>query len=430
MLLRKWLVALAACLTAFVSTSVQGARLESKNSALRIEQKSGTWEMESDGRIVAKGSDLGQRIEVSIEADETLAIVVVDQNPLLYTYALEIQTTETADFSAAASFAAALAKVVTLLPPVGGVVAGTAPHEAETTIRDVKAALNELETALSQIPQLLVASTSRDSATVIQAKQQVASWDIATLTTRLNEGWDTLGTVLGKLDPTATPDQPLLLEILRLQSQRSTADQGLEQLALFASLMAKVDTPLNLGSVSYSASLKSTVTVKIDVNAANAKVAKSLSPTAQNVTVTVEPYSPIRLGYGGAVVYSFVDDPKFTTEEDGDGFRIVKSGGDDDFVGQKVAAMLTLTPRAWERGPLSGELHLGVNPETDELGFFVGGGIRFTDVFSFGAGITFQEVSSLEEGLSLDSPLESPDQLKLDTEFDTGFYIMISATTK
>jgi hypothetical protein len=433
------------CLFALLTSPVWAARLESKDSTLRILQKQGRWELEYNGDVVASGSDLGQQIDVSIEKGETIAIVVGDQNPLLYTYTKDIQTTDTDDFSAASGFAAELAKLVGLFtPPPGGAAApmGGQPPDAgcdtpDPALAEAKKALAFVESnvatvrqALEAIPGLLVASASTDAATVSEAKQTVASWNLELLTTNLDKGWPALDQTLRTLNGKNDCHVPVYLDSLRLQSQRGSVDRGLERLEAFAPLMAKVDSILNLASIDYTANSKNTVTVQIAVNSANARLAKTVNLKAQNVKIVITPYSPIRLGFGGAAVYSFVDDPSFATEQVDEGFKIVEKSGSDDFVGQKVAAMLTLIPRAWDRGPLAGELFIGINPESEAVGLFLGGGIRFSQVFSFGLGITFQEVRKLGAGLEPGTILKSADQLKLDTEYDTGFFLSISATTK
>ena len=305
--------------------------------------------------------------------------------------------------------------------------------ETEEAINAVKMDLQRVQKALEAIPQLLVDSASTEPAVVDRAKETVASW--SGFSEALNKGWSQLGEILTRLDPTNATLHPVFLAILRLQGEQNAADESLEQLTSFAELMIQVDTPLDIASIIFNPQTTAEVKISTAVNEENSKVAHGVSPsvdpTAQKIVVKVKPYSPIRLGYGGALVYSFVDDPSFSTEMlEGGGFRIVEESGSNDFVGQKVAAMLTLTPRAWERGTLAGEIHLGINPEQDAIGFFVGAGIRFTNIFSFGVGLTFQEVDKLGNGLTLDSILESADQLKLDQEFDTGFYIIFTATTR
>ncbi len=437
-------------LISLLAAPTWAARLEKTSSTLRILQKQGKWELEQDGKVVAGGRDLSQAIELSVEKAETLSIVIGDQNPLLYTYTKEIVTTDTADFTAASSFAATLAQLVTGLAPtpttpLGGEAAPEAaaedpcaPHqtaiaEANGVFAAVESDVENVRQALEDIPRLLVASASTDTVIIGQAKQDVASWGLDAMRKRLNAGWPEIEKSLDKLSDLAPSNdcvRDASIEGLRLQTRRASTDTGLAKLAEFAPLMAKVDTALNLASVSFTPNSVQTVTIKIAVNSANATVAKSVKAKALDVNVVVSPYAPIRLGYGGAVVYSFVDDPSFSTEKVDDGFRIVESSGDDDFVGQKVAAMLTLAPRAWERGTLSGEINIGINPEDDAVGIFLGGGIRFSSVFSFGIGLTFQEVRKLGAGLVPGAILTSPDELKLDTEFETGFFLAISATTK
>lgn len=402
------------------------ARLESRQSTLRILQKQGKWELEDRGQVRARGDNLAKEIEISIEKGETLTVVISDQNPLLFQYTKEIETTETEDYSAAADFAAQLGKLVSVfgIPPIGG--AGAPPL---TPTEQVRAILDQIRANLEAIPSLLVASASTDSTRVDQAKLDVVAWKVDELKKNLASAYEKANERLQALDPASTVDRPEFLELLRLSGERSTAENGLEELKTFASQMAKVNTPLELAAVEFNPKTASSVTVKIEVNSGNAKLA-NLTPSAHTIKIAVAPYSPVKLGYGGAVVYSFVDDPSFSTEKVDGGFKILERSGDDDFVGQTVAAMLTLTPRAWDRGGLNGEFHIGVNPEEDEVALFLGGGLRFTNVFSFGLGVTFQEVNKLGSGLSAGELIQAPEELKLDTEYETGFYLLISATTK
>ena len=99
------------CLAAFLASPLWAeARLESSSNRLLIFQKLDSWELLINGEVIASDTDLTRMIEISIENGDTLDIRIVDQNPLLYTYTKEIETTDTDDFYSSNRFRGTIGK--------------------------------------------------------------------------------------------------------------------------------------------------------------------------------------------------------------------------------------------------------------------------------------------------------------------------------
>jgi hypothetical protein len=134
-----------------------------------------------------------------------------------------------------------------------------------------------------------------------------------------------------------------------------------------------------------------------------------------------KPYQPARLSVGGAVVMGlFIKNPEFTAEKDGEDFAIKRK--DDDPAIFKVAAMLNITPAGWGEPTFGGYFQVGVTPDPDAVGIYLGSGIRAQTIFSFGAGLMLQQVKKLGPGLTLDTRLDDPAKLKTVSEFKPGLY--------
>ena len=139
-------------------------------------------------------------------------------------------------------------------------------------------------------------------------------------------------------------------------------------------------------------------------------------------------YSPVALGFGPAFIVRFLRNPTFTAAKSGD--HLVIQSKSEQATGYNVAAMLTMTPRAWREPTFGGQFQLGVSPEKDKLGLYAGAGISVQNVLTFGAGIVWQQVNRLADGLVVGQTIESPDALRTTTEFKPGFYIHATVNLK
>lgn len=191
--------------------------------------------------------------------------------------------------------------------------------------------------------------------------------------------------------------------------------------------MAAIDVPLVLGEVSYEAGKDSTAKLTIQLVEENASLAVKSGRKTGSFEIGFNPRSPVRLGYGGAVVYSFVEKPEFKTKPAADGkVEIVRADQGDEYVAQKVAATLTLTPRGWFDPEFGAGFFVGVTPEKDELALYLGAGIRLFRLANLGLGWTYQEVPKLAGGLQVGGKLDKPEDLKLDTEFEGGWFLSVN----
>jgi hypothetical protein len=139
-------------------------------------------------------------------------------------------------------------------------------------------------------------------------------------------------------------------------------------------------------------------------------------------------YSPVALGFGPAFVVRFLRNPTFVAAKSGD--RLVIQSTSDQAAGYNVAAMLTMTPRAWREPTFGGQFQLGVSPAKDQLGIYAGAGITVQSVFTIGGGFAWQQVNRLADGLAVGQTLDSPDALHTTTEFKPGFYIHATINLK
>lgn len=141
------------------------------------------------------------------------------------------------------------------------------------------------------------------------------------------------------------------------------------------------------------------------------------------------PYSAVQLEAGVATVYSFVKQHDFELAPEGSRFRIIDR--ENEYSGVELGAMLTIVPMKWADSDFYGLFQLGVKP-SESLGFFVGGGVKFTNWFSFGIGASFEQVERVKDGVDPDGDglIDSRDAFKTEKHFESGFYIHLTASTK
>ena len=207
-----------------------------------------------------------------------------------------------------------------------------------------------------------------------------------------------------------------------------------KQIQTLRELMADVDAlgkDYVAGTHQYS--VKDVRTTKINVEARKKwqpfmpnDVKEAQTKGVRTVSVTTDAYRPARVTPGAAFVLGFVKNPTFKAVKDGDAYKIVKD--DEELTRYDVAAMLHITPDAWQEPTFGGFFQVGVSPKKDEFGFYFGGGFQSHSIFAFGAGFMMQQVRTLGPGLTEASRLASPDELKTSTTFKPGLYLHATVT--
>ena len=300
--------------------------------------------------------------------------------------------------------------------------------------------VSDISDRLEVIPSFIERSAG-DERAVQAVKDDVRAWNLPSVDTDLRAKLKAIDDaefeILEVLGPVTAEDMSLVDS--RLYAILITKDQSpkvLESLATaedFAKKVGAIDVPIEITKdpIPFLATQDTIVKITIKSVDANAKIAAAASPKRfqDTVAITFSPLSPVHYGFGGAMVYSFVRKSEFKAETVNGTLKIVerKSAA---YSGQNVAAVLTITPRAWDNPIFGAQFQLGFNPKKDELAFFLGMGIRLFTLARIGIGVTYQEVPKLAAGLATDQPLNSASDLKLDSEFKPGGYIFLSITTK
>jgi hypothetical protein len=218
-------------------------------------------------------------------------------------------------------------------------------------------------------------------------------------------------------------------------AMQSKVDSSLGLIKAFAADVAAVGTPRALPPgkdkepVTYSLE-NQTVTVIVGANTKyddfmNAPVKKVRQEAVGKYPIDLKPYAPATIGVKPAFVVLFGKNPTFKAAKSGDQFEIQEE--DPQGVGYNVAAMLTVTPRAWAEPTFGGHFQVGVSPTKDKIGIYLGAGISVQQVFTFGLGASWQQVRRLASGLSVGQKIASADLLKTETEYRPGLYFHITA---
>jgi hypothetical protein len=191
----------------------------------------------------------------------------------------------------------------------------------------------------------------------------------------------------------------------------------------FAATAAKINEPLELGTIDFVASENALATVEIGA-AANAKGSDVAERKTGTFKFGIEPYSPAHIKFGMAALYSFIEAPEYTAVAQSSGaFLITRTDNGNAVNGLTGAGMLSVTPRSWSNPVVGGSFQLGISPVTDKIGLFAGATIRVLDRFSFGGGIAYQQTQRLTGPLEEGATVAAADDLKTTTKFVPGAYV-------
>jgi hypothetical protein len=126
--------------------------------------------------------------------------------------------------------------------------------------------------------------------------------------------------------------------------------------------------------------------------------------------------------------YSFVRDRSFSAVKEGDGLVIREKVSPGDYVGRKVAGVLSISPTRWAGTPFTPVFEIGASPENN-VGLFAGIGLSPYGLFHFGGGYTLQQVTRLS-GQTVGQTVGSADDIKTEKHFRSGAYLHISIIKK
>jgi hypothetical protein len=379
-----------------------------------------------------RATDFVSGMTLDVRRGERITLGIADANKLVFEYKLgAITRTATENYEALQAFGAGLAGLPAALASLAAPLAQAAGAEAqakeliqkhglpESTARvgvpltkgqDLLPKLGVNATVLQQTGALmtdisrwaravdgLIRRSERDPS---GAKAAVAAWRTTGEGTPLtfDEGVERLREHLAVLrsahdaliaqlgDPNlnnATDLVPLLLAVTRADE----ITRNIAVLEKFVSDMREVGEPFDFDSeVPYLATQRQAATIEIKRRGSEDMPAK--------YAFAFEPRAVLSFGYGAATVYSWA--PR---NESGDPSQ------------QKVAGMLTITPRVFSEAGL--HFQVGTTPEVERFAFFTGVGVHVVSVLDISAGWTWQDVLPGEE-----------------RRFEDGFYLGVTVQAK
>ena len=449
-----------------------------------------------------------------------VAIVITDQNPLLFTYDAKVTETENEQHKLVTDFASTLGALVTSLGGrTGGGSSGVAPFTVEgVDFKKFRDDLDKVRADLDEVPSVLTASLG-SAEEVAEIKRGVASWKIQSVSKDLTEEFaqlskilmkcmsglplntsmsttiscadpmasalrpDSVGTVAtgqqsgnrgtppqgstppGKsngaptishgpppkpgtstatstlnvspagaprasADPSSAGTAQRVLDFLLLASvNQAKVEQGVATLTTFATDVAAINTPKTIADRTYNLNdQRIDVTVVASTKYADfmtADVKDAQASAAKNFAIVLTPYTPAILRLAPAAVFVFPGAKRYAATPSGSAFTIDKTR--DDVTAYDVAAMLMITPRAWNEPTVGGSFQIGVTPAKDRIGLYAGLGLNLWDKVSVGGGFAYRQDDRLAHGLHEDQSIATADALKTERRFAPGFYLHITA---
>ncbi|MDA3873666.1 MAG: hypothetical protein PF795_06870 [Kiritimatiellae bacterium] len=201
----------------------------------------------------------------------------------------------------------------------------------------------------------------------------------------------------------------------------------------FSKAVASINEPVTLKSgkdpVKYNSREKQLVPINFSPNPDFTPYMSSTAKSHQrdksvSDKIPFAPLEEVQLSIGGGFVFSFVDNSKFSTKESGGEFTVAEDK--ESLPRARPAVMLNMAFEEWNKNPLQGYIQMGVTPESDELGLYLGVGASFyDDRLTVGFGVAYEEVRVLQGGLSTGATLDKKEDLKTSTDFETGFYLYL-----
>lgn len=402
---------------------------------------------------------------ISIHRAQKPKFLIKDPNPILFTYKMgTVTSTETQTAQTASAIADALNTAV------GGLKGARAPIIAgdceyfEVQGVDVETFLETVSGVLAaegQITSLIDQTLDQSEANLKALKDGMSDWQTTEWKKVVKSGLDAIEKIRERqrgnegVEFAIPGRKPNCREVLtragfeksggpyvsrfhHFMDYRSDRKQLLDTLQALESLAAQaarvgVQQPLET-TIQYSGVKVQTQPIIIGTSA---EFSSYLSDKAKAVQkqrsgtykLSVRPYEGIHLVPSIGAIYSFVKAPKFAANQNSSGqYVISQTSNEYTELGASVAANLV-----WDEffgQPVEPFVQFGVSPDSENLAFLLGVGVRAVDRFTMSAGVAYQRVKNLSAGLQVGAVLASAEELKTESEYKSGLYLSLSYKLK
>jgi len=426
-----------------VAKQIVNIKIDVANEELRLEDADGSM-VSINGRKQA--SKLEAANEVLLDKGNVAKIYIYKANPLAYRYgAKKNEDVETADFKVGSQFAAVIQTLVSNLGSAKAlalvemnstarvkertfVVSSTGSDDDwSTVVGRLQNNLANLALKASQMPTLFEQSrVNQTSVRKAVCTDETCSWGIADLGNAIVADFKKIKTLRDELvQSKASADQPALNAILLALSQEADAVKTISIVKTFAAAAAKIDQDILLDQ---GASYVADKSVSVDVSRTALTLDGKETKDVNRYTIMFRPYQSVSFAFGPMFAYTFVPDRSYSGVMK-DGQLVIAEKASGEYVGRKIAAVLSLLPTRFVDTPFVPRLDLGVTPERDKVALFIGAGFSASGLFTFGAGYSAIQVPTLD-GQKPNDAIESLEKIKTKPKFEQGAYVQISVTKK
>jgi hypothetical protein len=440
---------------ASLSQSLAAAETDSRDGVLEIHHR--------DGRIINKSfkseitaPQLVQQQTYRLRPKERLSVVVVDPNPLLYTYSWGgLTAADTADYKTATDFAKSLDPLisafapktvtgrslpltpVTVAPEVASALKAIGIPNEKDFLNNFLAHYSAVENLVDAIPSLMVKACGTP-AEASEAKTAVrgSTWDLDATAKIIKKDFDLLKLGRGALlklvatEPAKVANDLFYIASNLFADRESEITAALGTLSTFKKDVMAVDEPITLSpeAIAYSFSKDQTVTFSIGRRDQVQVPKEATARITGKYTIVISPLYPVRLGIGAAAVYSFAPNNTYKAVNDGTQLVVIRDPSTPQYEAFNLAAVLTITPRKWDDPSFGGYFQLGVQPK-DRVGLFFGLAVRVMGLFDFGGGFTLQQVDQLAGGLVEGGAISSASSIVTSRVWKSSGYLHVTVSS-
>jgi hypothetical protein len=321
-------------------------------------------------------------IRIPATLDTSTRIMLLDPNPLLFTYTWkDITSEDSADYTAIVALTALLKGVAGHLETLSQQADPAAARaNVETAMKALgpdpkwiasfSEALTSVATMADKTPAILQTAVQNPEQAKLDAERALAALDDSAKA--IADGFQAVDRGIASMiaDIAKQKGNPALAAYLALlKTAEPDARKTVELLMAFSRDAQKIGVPLIVGTVPYSSTQTQTATVVIARTKANPNKDTGLEGT---YTFTITPHSRVDISIAPAYIYSWVK-------------------GAPEASGQTLAAMVTVAHRPETSRMLVFGLSLGLSPRSKGLDFYVGPSVRVADRFQLGGGFSWTD---------------------------------------